>query len=115
MGAAETESGNGSTVKIGLVTHSGSGPESRSAPAVLLQPRMRKQKRTLARFNSDGSLDSTFGVGGYVLGDGAYSVILQPDGKIVTAGQTNAIPGDFALIRYQNRGGRRSPRQITSS
>jgi uncharacterized delta-60 repeat protein len=69
----------------------------------------------LARFNSDGSLDSTFGVGGYVSGDGAYSVILQPDGKIVTAGQTNAIPGDFALIRYQNRGGRRSPRQITSS
>jgi uncharacterized delta-60 repeat protein len=69
----------------------------------------------LARFNSDGSLDRTFGVGGYVLGDGAYSVILQPDGKIVTAGQTNAIPGDFALIRYQNRAGRRSPRQITSS
>jgi uncharacterized delta-60 repeat protein len=68
----------------------------------------------LARFNSDGSLDSTFGVGGYVSGDGAYSVILQPDGKIVTAGQTDAIPGDFALIRYQNRG-RRSPRQITSS
>jgi uncharacterized delta-60 repeat protein len=71
--------------------------------------------QALARFNSDGSLDSTFGVGGYVSGDGAYSVILQPDGKIVTAGQTNAIPGDFALIRYQNRGRRRSPGQITSS
>jgi uncharacterized delta-60 repeat protein len=68
----------------------------------------------LARFNRDGSLDSTFGVGGYVTGDGAYSVILQPDGKIATAGQTNAIPGDFAIIRYLNSGRRRSPRQITS-
>jgi uncharacterized delta-60 repeat protein len=68
----------------------------------------------LARFNSDGSLDSTLGIGGYISGDGAWAVILQPDSKILTAGQTNAIPGDFLLIRYQNHG-RRSPRQITSS
>ncbi len=45
-----------------------------------------------ARYNADGSLDSDFGVGGKVatdffgLGDQAYAVVLQPDGKAVLAG-----------------------------
>ncbi|MFI3194494.1 MAG: hypothetical protein QX195_01605 [Methylococcaceae bacterium] len=59
---------------------------------------------TLVRYNTDGSLDSSFhfdgkltshiSVGGY---DNVYSVILQPDGKIVAAGGS---AGDFALARY---------------
>jgi uncharacterized delta-60 repeat protein len=58
----------------------------------------------LARYNSDGSLDTTFDGDGKVttdfggdLYDSAYSVAIQSDGKILVAGQSK---GDFALSRY---------------
>jgi uncharacterized delta-60 repeat protein len=63
----------------------------------------------LARLNSTGSLDTTFGVGGKVrtslgkLGGGAYGAALQEDGKIVAAGfqATTGRGGvEFALARY---------------
>jgi uncharacterized delta-60 repeat protein len=67
----------------------------------------------LARYNSDGSLDTSFGTGGKVVtaaGSGyatyaANDVILQPDGKLVVAGQAN-IGGlyHFCLIRYNSDG-----------
>jgi uncharacterized delta-60 repeat protein len=44
---------------------------------------------TLARYNSDGSLDTTFGAGGLVLSGfpgAANAVAVQPDGRIVVAG-----------------------------
>src|SRR5262249_19459262 len=51
----------------------------------------------LARYNSDGSLDTTFGSGGTVVRtdfSGSYAaLLLQPDGKIVVAGGN----GDFVL------------------
>ena len=62
----------------------------------------------LARYNSDGSLDSTFGSGGRVTTDfagsfdAALALAIQADGKLVAAG--GAIIGDsldFALARYQ--------------
>lgn len=65
----------------------------------------------LARSNPNGSLDTTFGVGGKVrtsfgdLNGGAYGAALQPDGKIVAVGfnATNTSLGvDFALARYLN-------------
>jgi uncharacterized delta-60 repeat protein len=68
----------------------------------------------LARYNPDGSLDPTFGVNGYVSGDGAWAIVLQLDGKIVAAGQV-VNPDDFMVARYNNSGRRRSPRQITSN
>ncbi|MFF1658467.1 calcium-binding protein [Streptomyces sp. NPDC058255] len=60
----------------------------------------------LARYNSDGSLDSGFGTGGRVVTDfGDYEfvngVAVQSDGKIVAAGSTG---GDFALARYNANG-----------
>ncbi|WP_051385046.1 T9SS type A sorting domain-containing protein [Flavobacterium enshiense] len=69
----------------------------------------------LARYNSNGSLDNTFGFGGKVntdLGsdDYAFSVAVQSDGKILVAGW---ITGDsnpqntgreFALVRYNSNG-----------
>ncbi|MFD5426499.1 calcium-binding protein [Streptomyces sp. NPDC127084] len=65
----------------------------------------------LARYNTDGSLDATFGTGGRVLtdfggdGDIASAVALQTDGKIVTAGLSNASGTfDFALARYDTDG-----------
>jgi len=66
----------------------------------------------LARFNSDGTLDSGFGTGGKVTTDfGATSdypggIALQVDGKIVVAGEHNDPGGgfDYALARYNSDG-----------
>ncbi|MBC3806519.1 cadherin-like domain-containing protein [Undibacterium seohonense] len=66
----------------------------------------------LVRFNSDGSLDSTFGTDGELtttVGVGRYSnvpdvaesVALQADGKILVGG---AADTDFALVRYNSSG-----------
>jgi uncharacterized delta-60 repeat protein len=60
----------------------------------------------LARYNSNGTLDTTFGTGGKVVtdfgaDDHAFSVALQADGKIVAAGMKGA---DFALARYNSNG-----------
>lgn len=64
----------------------------------------------VARLNSDGTLDNTFGTGGKVLTDFgnlqedvAQAVALQPDGKIVVGGYTNGN-GIFAIVRYNTDG-----------
>jgi uncharacterized delta-60 repeat protein len=67
----------------------------------------------VARYNTDGTLDGTFGVRGKVKTDFpglaavASSVVIQPDGKIVVAG--GAFPlftflGNFELVRYNSNG-----------
>ena len=67
----------------------------------------------VARYNSNGTLDHTFGVGGKVQTDFpglaavASSVVIQSDGKIVAAG--GAFPlftflGDFKVVRYNPDG-----------
>ena len=66
----------------------------------------------LARINSDGSADGTFGTNGQVTtpiknGDAvALDVLLQPDGKIVAGGyfQAGLRNRDFALMRYNSNG-----------
>ncbi len=66
----------------------------------------------LVRYNSDGSLDTTFDVDGIVttaLGQNvkgsAYAIAVQPDEKIVLAGQMwSSSDSDFALVRYNNDG-----------
>ncbi len=67
----------------------------------------------LARFNSDGSLDGSFGPDGTVLTDffgraeHAFAAVLQPDGKIVAVGFTESNDqggDDFALARYNTNG-----------
>ncbi|MBK9985280.1 MAG: T9SS type A sorting domain-containing protein [Saprospiraceae bacterium] len=61
----------------------------------------------IARFHPDGSLDSGWGIGGKLTTDfnssrdGGYSVVIQPDGKIIAFGFTdNEGPLNFALVRY---------------
>lgn len=62
----------------------------------------------IARYNSDGSLDATFGSGGEIAtdfnqrNDDALAIILQSDGKIVAAGDATSLATfiDFALTRY---------------
>ena len=67
----------------------------------------------LARYNSDGSLDTTFGAEGKLTtyfggnSDFATGVALQTDGKILVAGtgfNRNNNTNDFALARYNNDG-----------
>jgi uncharacterized delta-60 repeat protein len=67
--------------------------------------------RTLARYNTDGTLDATFGTAGAVtivfggVQDAAQGVALQPDGKIVVVGSTRTgTRDDFALARYNADG-----------
>ncbi|MFD7443579.1 calcium-binding protein [Streptomyces sp. NPDC059909] len=60
----------------------------------------------LARYNSDGSPDISFGGDGTVTTDSgqferAYDMALQPDGRIVAIG---GIQQDFALARYNTDG-----------
>jgi uncharacterized delta-60 repeat protein len=61
----------------------------------------------VARFNGDGSLDAGFGVDGTVTtdfqggADGAYDIVIQPDGAIVVGGLASVVGGaDFAVVRY---------------
>lgn len=63
---------------------------------------------SVARYNTDGSLDTGFGDGGLVRvaefggsADGA-DVAVQPDGKIIAAGKPGG--GGFALVRVDTNG-----------
>jgi uncharacterized delta-60 repeat protein len=66
----------------------------------------------LARYNPDGTPDITFGDGGQVMTDfvgmedDAFSILIQPDGKIVAVGSANdsATFYDFAAARYLSNG-----------
>jgi uncharacterized delta-60 repeat protein len=72
----------------------------------------------LARYNANGSLDTTFGGDGKVttnisIADTAAGAALQPDGKIIAVGSADAGSAirDFAVARYQNGGSTVVPRQ----
>ena len=94
-----------------------------SAQAVIIQPDGKivvagsasgyQQYFALARFDQDGTLDTGFGSGGGILttfpstiGQVAYALALQADGRIVVAGKAYLDPGTtvFALARYLTDG-----------
>jgi len=68
----------------------------------------------LARYNSDGSLDTGFGVGGKTTldwgrADYASAASLQTDGKIIVAGTSDVYTGsnwdtDYVIVRYSPDG-----------
>jgi uncharacterized delta-60 repeat protein len=65
----------------------------------------------LARYNPNGSLDTSFNGTGKVTtaigssDEHAYALALQPDGKLVVAGRSNSGSNDdFALARYNPNG-----------
>jgi uncharacterized delta-60 repeat protein len=61
----------------------------------------------LARYNANGSIDTSFGTNGFNTttpsagGDDIYSIAFQPDGKIVAGGDSSQR---FALARYNANG-----------
>ena len=75
------------------------------------QPNGSNYDFALVRYNSDGSLDTTFSGDGKLttaIGSGndyGYSVTVQADGKILVAGAShNGSNDDFALVRYNTDG-----------
>jgi uncharacterized delta-60 repeat protein len=91
--------------KIVAVGHALIGPDSQTY----------NQDFAVVRYNPDGSLDASFGIGGVVTtaisngaDDVAYSVAVQADGKIVAVGWTLTNPNtsekDFAVVRYNSDG-----------
>ncbi|MCC6356634.1 MAG: hypothetical protein IT577_22335 [Verrucomicrobiae bacterium] len=63
----------------------------------------------VVRYNTNGTLDTTFSTDGKVTTDiGAMDigggVALQPDGKIVVAGNAENATDDFAVVRYTTAG-----------
>lgn len=66
---------------------------------------------SMVRYNDNGSLDTSFGTSGKVVTsvnnseDGSSSVAMQPDGKIISAGEsTQSFCKSFTLIRYNTNG-----------
>jgi uncharacterized delta-60 repeat protein len=68
----------------------------------------------VARYDSNGNLDTTFGDGGKVtvhsdIHDDVAAMVLNPKGQIVLAGETTTVSGeglniDFALVRFNRDG-----------
>jgi uncharacterized delta-60 repeat protein len=62
------------------------------------------------RYNTDGSLDTTFSGDGMVTtaigtsNDGAYAIALQADGRILVAGYSYSTNDDIAVVRYNSDG-----------
>ncbi len=103
------------TVKIGNINS--------FAPAIALQPNDGKivlagynnsvaSDFALARYNLNGTLDTTFNATGLIttaLGsnvDEAHAVLIQPTGKIVAVGFSRQVAthNDFAIVRYLSDG-----------
>jgi uncharacterized delta-60 repeat protein len=70
-----------------------------------------KRQFAVVRYNTDGSLDTSFsgdGIQTTALGsdrDESFSVVLQSDGHIVVAGySSNGSNNDFAVVRYTSTG-----------
>ncbi|MFF9914289.1 calcium-binding protein [Streptomyces sp. NPDC013457] len=62
---------------------------------------------TLHRYNTDGSLDTAFDGDGRLtsgFGAGVSDVVLQPDGRIVAAGNAGGVGNAFAVARFSTTG-----------
>ena len=114
-GTLDTTFGNGGIVRTAFVN-----TWDEHATAIVIQPDGKivaagftvnpsaevYQTLILARYNTDGTLDSSFGESGRVLGDkshgGAYALARQSDGKLVIATNQNQ-PGSL-VGRYNSSG-----------
>ena len=78
-------------------------PDGKIIAAGVAQPGPGNSDFAIARYNADGTLDTTFGGDGIVttdmgtFGDDITDIALQPDGKIVAVGVTDQ---DAVLARY---------------
>jgi uncharacterized delta-60 repeat protein len=69
-----------------------------------------EEDQVLIRYNSDGSLDESFGENGIVLisvpnfPEYIFNIALLPDGKIITIGYTGDATFDLLMIRHNSDG-----------
>jgi uncharacterized delta-60 repeat protein len=107
-GTLDTTFGNAGTVANALVAFSDDSGHMVTVQLdgkILLAGSIRRLSYydfSLARFDSNGSLDPSFGVAGIVTTtfsgwDFAHGITLQSDGKILVAGRSNSV---IALARY---------------
>jgi len=108
--------GRGGRVTVSVGSHDGGMALQRDGKLVLVGGSA--NDFLVARFDRDGRLDASFGAGGtrstdlgQGLDDRAYAVALQPDGKLVVAGEAavglsarDQFNYDFALVRYDTDG-----------
>ena len=101
-----------------VITDLGSGTDAANAVAIQQDGKIVAVGRAgfpdafaAVRYNLDGTLDPTFGIGGVAtidvgLFDEAFAVAIQSDGKIVAAGATapSGFCCQFALARYNSDG-----------
>lgn len=103
-GSLDRAFGRNGRIETGLAAR------KRHAAAILAQPRGRvlcalsvNRATVLCRYNSDGTLDGSFGAGGQtIIADAAVDdMAVQTDGRIIVGGQ---MTGDFYLARFTSRG-----------
>ena len=103
-----------------VVTPINSGPDFVGRGGIALQPdgkivlvgwnRDPGDGFAVSRYNSDGTVDASFGLGGKVLTQGdvmyAAGVAVQPDGRLVVVGAraSDAFKGGIAVVRYNPDG-----------
>ncbi|MFL5732975.1 MAG: dockerin type I domain-containing protein [Chloroflexia bacterium] len=120
-GSLDTAFGNGGKVLTAIDPQTGAGRDD-IAHAVAFAPGDKivvagvtggfLADFAVARYNSDGSLDTTFGNGGIVITDiggedSANAVAVQPDGKILVGGEgwtSGSSQQNFTLVRYNTNG-----------
>ncbi|MGH7193388.1 MAG: hypothetical protein ACREJM_07610, partial [Candidatus Saccharimonadales bacterium] len=81
-------------------------PGGKLLVAGTVQPNGSNGNYVLARYNANGSLDTTFGVDGFVttIENGqAWGALVQQDGKIIVSGNSNTF-ADTTLVRYNADG-----------
>jgi uncharacterized delta-60 repeat protein len=119
-GRLDPSFGRGGKLVTGFGAHSFYGtaeavaiqPDGKVVVAGEVVPRgPRTTKLAVVRYNSDGSLDRSFGTGGRVVTQvGEFdsygaAIVVQPDGKIVVAGRAAVgLRGVAALVRYSADG-----------
>lgn len=81
-------------------------PDGRIVMLGMIENAAGQQDFGLARYNADGTLDASFGIGGRVVTDLSlseipYAAALQRDGKIVVVGSTYHIgSAELSMVRY---------------
>jgi uncharacterized delta-60 repeat protein len=114
-GKVTTHISNGIDQAQAVEIYSASDPNGNAGKIVLAGSSLQGGTRdfTLVRYNTNGTLDTSFGNGGIVntsIGTGpaaAYGEAIQPDGRIVVVGYARGAspgPNEFAVARYNANG-----------
>ncbi|MDZ8080062.1 MAG: DUF4347 domain-containing protein [Nostoc sp. DcaGUA01] len=112
-GSLDTSFGNGGKVITNLGQDLGYKVLVQPDGKTILVGSIGNGDRVLVRYNTDGSIDTSFGNSGKVNGTNGNTAVILSDGKIIVAGAAISDPNsysasgpliDFALARYHSNG-----------